>query len=89
MAEEFDNPFDNPMFCGRLGDLNVYLTGDPQDPELLWCDPTGLDQVHSPGKLVSQMIEAERQRHIHRSRLSEEDEEAVQPPSEEASETLS
>jgi hypothetical protein len=75
MDDLFDDPFENPMYCGRLGDLSVYLSGDPQDPELLWCDLTGFDQTHLPGTLIGEVIETELKRHIRRAHPAEQDEE--------------
>jgi len=76
MEEPFDNPFDNPMFCGRLGGLDAYLTGDEQDPTLVLCDPTGLDPTHSPMNLINEVIEADLRRHLRRARPASEEEES-------------
>ncbi len=76
MEEQFDNPFDNPMFCGRLGGLDAYLAGGEEDPTLLLCDPTGLDPTHSPINIINKVIEADQARHMQRAKPSEEDEES-------------
>ena len=68
--EIFDNPMDNPMYCGRFGGVDAYLTGE--EARVIFSDPTGLDLANSPVKVVQEVLDAELRRHIRRARLRQE-----------------
>jgi hypothetical protein len=82
MAEDFDDPFENPMYCGRFSGLDIYITGGEEgdDPALIHTDPTGLNPTYSPVPLIEAMFDAELKRHIRKAEQRENRKEPEETP---------
>lgn len=78
MDEPWDNPFDNPMYCGPMADLKAYLAAD-EDGEnctLILSDPTGLCASGSPRPLLEAVFEADLRRLARHARRRRSDDSA-------------
>ena len=71
MEEPWDNPFDNPMYCGPMAELKAYMAACDEDEDeciVILSDPTGLCYGGSPRPLLEAVFEADRRRVSRRAR---------------------